>query len=113
MKKIVNISNAPKQRIQLITDNGDDVEFLLEYKPRVESWFFSFRWKDIEAKNLTVCLHPNILRQFRRIIDFGVGFKSDTKIEPFYLDVFTAGKCDVVLLNQNDIESIEANIYAQ
>ena len=51
MKKIVNISNAPKQRIQLITDNGDDVEFLLEYKPRVESWFFSFRWKDIEAKN--------------------------------------------------------------
>lgn len=113
MKKIVNISNEPKQHIQLVTDNRDDVDFYLEYKPRVESWFFSFKWKNIEAKNLTVCLHPNILRQFKRIIDFGIGFKSDTKIEPFSIDVFTSGRCELVLLNQSEVESIEASIYAQ
>lgn len=111
MKKIVNISNNPKQHIQLVTDNGDDVDFYLEYKPRVESWFFSFRWKNIEANNLTVCLHPNILRQFKRIMDFGIGFRSYTKIEPFFIDAFSAGKCEMVLLNEDDIQEIEAVIY--
>ena len=111
MKKIVNISNQPKQRIALVTDSGENIDFYLEYKPRVESWFFSFKYKDLEAKNLTVCLHPNILRQFKRNIDFGIGFQSDTKVEPFYLDVFSTGKCNMVLLNQNDVKNIEAQIY--
>lgn len=113
MKRIVNISNSPKQKIQLVTDNGDNIEFFLEYKPRVESWFFSFEYKGINVNNLTVCLHPNILRQFKRIIDFGIGFKSDTKIEPFSIDVFKDGRCSMYLLNEDEVKSVEANIYAQ
>lgn len=113
MKRIVNLSNEPKQRIQLVTDNGDNIDFFLEYKPRVESWFFSFEYKGIKATNLTVCLHPNILRQFKRNIDFGIGFKSNTKIEPFSIDVFKNGGCSMYLLNEEEVKSVEANIYAE
>lgn len=111
MKKIVNISNKPKQHIQLTTDTGKKVEFYLFYKPRVQSWFFSFEYEGLKVNNLTVCLHPNILRQFKRNIDFGIGFTSTAKVEPFYLDAFATGKYEMVLLNQQEVNDIEAEIY--
>ena len=111
MKKIVNISNKPKQHISLKTDSGENVDFYLEYKPRVESWFLSFKYKEIEANNLTVCLHPNILRQFRKNIDFGIGFMSDSKVEPFSIDDFKLNKCQMILLSPDDVNNIESNIY--
>ena len=111
MKKITNISNKPKQHIQLVTDSGNNVDFYLEFKPRSQSWFFSFKYKGKEAKNLTVCLHPNILRQFRRNIDFGIGFMSKTKIEPFFIDAFKLGKCEMILLSEDDVKNVEATIY--
>lgn len=111
MKKIINVSNKAKQHIQLLTDNNDKVDLYLTYKPRVESWFFNFKYKDIEANNLTVCLHPNILRQFRRNIDFGLAFASTTKIEPFSIEAFSSGKCEIILLNKDDVDYIESVFY--
>ena len=111
MKKVVNITNQPKQLITLQTEYGEDILLTMEYKPRVEGWFFSFQYKDLTAKNLQVCIHPNILRQFRRNIDFGIGFVGDTKAEPFSIDAFTTGKCGLYLLTSEDVKTVEMEIF--
>ena len=113
MKKIVNVTNNPKQHITLQNENGEDIELYLEYKPRVEGWFYSFKYNDIETKNLQVCIHPNILRQFKRLINFGLGFVSTNKAEPFSIDSFSTGKCEMYLLNKEDVLNIESEIYGE
>lgn len=113
MKRITNVTNNPKQHIILQNENGEDIDFYLEYKPRVEGWFYSFKYNELEAKNLQVCIHPNILRQFQRNIDFGVGFMSTNNAEPFSVDAFSTGKCEMFLLNKDDILNIESEIYGE
>ena len=113
MKKIVNITNNPKQHIFLQNEKGEDIDFYLEYKPRVEGWFFSFKYNELESNNLQVCIHPNILRQFIRVINFGIGFVSKNNAEPFSLDSFSADKCEMYLLNKEDILKVESEIYGE
>ena len=113
MKKVINITNNPKQTVTLQTDKGEDIDLYLEYKPRVQSWFFSFKYNELETKNLQVSIHPNILRQFKRMIDFGIGFVSTNKAEPFSIDSFSTGKCELVLLNKEDVINIESKIYGE
>ena len=111
MKKITNVTNEPKQKLTLQTENGEDIEFYLTFEPRVQSWFFSFKYKDKEANNLQVVLHPNILRQFRRIIPFGIGFMGNTKAEPFNINAFITGACSLVLLNSTEVKNIELEYF--
>ena len=113
MKRITNVTNNPKQHIILQNENGEDIDFYLEYKPRVEGWFYSFKYNELETKNLQVCIHPNILRQFQRNIDFGVGFMSTNNAEPFSVDAFSTGKCEIFLLNKDDVLNIESEIYGE
>lgn len=113
MKKVVNITNNPKQTVILQTENGEDIDLYLEFKPRVQSWFFSFKYNELESKNLQVCIHPNILRQFKRNINWGLGFASTNSAEPFSVDSFSTGRCELFLLNEEDVLNIERNIYGE
>ena len=111
MKQIVNVTNNPKQIITLQNENGEDIELYLEYKPRVQNWFYSLKYNDLEIKNLQVCIHPNILRQFKRNINFGIGFLATNKAEPFSIDSFLTEKCKMYLLNAQDVIEIEQEVY--
>lgn len=111
MQIIENITTAVKQKMTLVLDNNEKADFWLHFNARMEAWFFSFTYKDITIKDLKVCLHPNILRQFRNIIPFGITFISKNLVEPFQQSSFAKGTCEMWLLSQEDVQAIEDEIY--
>lgn len=111
MKLITSITAAFKQQHTLVLDNNETVDFYLEYCPRMQSWYYSFTYKDITQKCIKVVLSPNSLRHLRRVIPFGLAFVSTGKVEPFSQDDFTSGKIQLYVLNEEDVKQVEEEIY--
>lgn len=111
MKQITTLTNSPKQRHQLVLDNNETVEFLLYYSARQQAWYFDFTYKDLTVNCSKAVLSPNSLRQFRKIIPFGIAFVADGYVEPFRLDEFSSGRVKMYVLNAADVENVEQEIY--
>lgn len=54
---------------------------------------------------------PNALRCFLRIIPFGIAFSTNSYVEPFQLDDFSSGRVQMYLLNSEDVQTIEQEIF--
>lgn len=111
MKQITTLTAAPKQQHTLVLDNNETADFYLEYCGRMESWYFSFAYNDTVQKCIKVVLTPNALRHLRRIIPFGIMFTSESMVEPFRIDDFTSGRIQMFVLNEEDVATIETEIY--
>ncbi len=111
MKQITTLTSAPKQIHSLVLENNETADFYLEYCGRMESWYFSISYNDTVQNCIKVVLTPNALRHLRRIIPFGIAFISDSQVEPFRLDDFSAGRVEMYVLNADEVEQIEQEIY--
>lgn len=111
MKQITTLTAAPKQSHSLVLDNNDTADFYLEYCGRMESWYFSIAYNNTVQKCIKVVLTPNALRHLRRIIPFGIAFVSESQVEPFRIDDFITGRIKMYVLNEEDVATVEAEIY--
>lgn len=111
MQQITTLTNEPKQRHQLVLDNNETVDFRLYYSARQQAWYYDFTYNDLTCNCSKVVLSPNALRQFRRIIPWGLAFDAEGGVEPFQLDDFSSGRVKMYVLNSEDVQTIEQEIY--
>ena len=111
MQLITSITSKSKQRLTLVLENNETVDFFLFYSPRQECWFFDFTYKDLTVNGLSVVITPNALRQFRNQIPFGIAFAANSFVEPFSIDDFSSGRVNMFVLNQDEVEQAELEIY--
>lgn len=111
MYQLTQIDNAPKQRIKMLLDNGENVVFRFEYKANQQAWFFGFTYGNVNVQNLKLVTSYNMLRSYRSWLPFG--FRCDTidGFEPMDLNDFINGYAVLYLLNQQDVEAIESQYY--
>lgn len=113
MKEITALTGEPKQRYQLVLETNDTVDFRLYFYPSQRSWYFDFTYNTLTVDGSKVVLSPNTLRNFKNIIPFGIGFVTDGYVEPYKLDDFSSGRIKMILLNKEDVEDIERNIFLE
>ena len=111
MQRITSLTSYPNQQMQLVLDNNETADFNLYYNGRVQGWFFNLEYKDLIIKGTKVVLHPNILRQFRNNIPFGIRFEAKSKVEPFQDTSFSSGDCIMYILNSDEVQETEEKIY--
>lgn len=111
MQYITELTSHPKQRMQLVLENNETADFYIYYKARMNAWFFDLDYKDLSIKCMRACLHPNILRQFRRNIPFGIAFAADNKVEPWQITSFSSGECGMYVLTSEEVQTIEEEVY--
>ncbi len=111
MQKITTLTSSPNQRHQLILENNETVDFRLYYSGRMQAWYFDFTYKDLTVNCSKVVLSPNTLRNFKRLIPFGIAFATDGYVEPFQITDFSSGRVSMYVLNSEDVETIEQGIY--
>lgn len=113
MQQITQITNKPKQHLTLLLENNETVDFKLYYSPRQQSWFYDFNYKEITQKGSRVVLTPNALRQFKKIIPFGISFSANSLVEPFSITDFSSGRVTMYILNASEVTQVEAEIFGQ
>jgi hypothetical protein len=111
MQEITSITSRPKQRMNLVLENKETVDFLLYYLPRQMGWFYDFTYKEIKQKRARVVLTPNALRAFKKIIPFGIAFVADSYVEPFDIDDFSSGRIKMQILNSDEVQRVEEEVF--
>lgn len=111
MQHITSITSKPKQKMTLVLENNETVDFYLYYLPRQMGWFYNFTYKNLTVNCSKAVLSPNVLRQFKRIIPFGIMFTADSFVEPFDIDDFSNGRVSMYILNSDEVKEIESEAF--
>lgn len=111
MKLIKEFTDSPKQKCKLVLDNNKTADFYMWYAPTQQSWYFNFSYENITSNGNKIVLGFNILRSFKNIIPFGLMVKSLDGVDPFDLNDFKSGRVSFYLLNSEDVQAIEKEIY--
>ncbi|MCX5794961.1 MAG: hypothetical protein NTY77_05665 [Elusimicrobia bacterium] len=117
MRKIDNVSNDPHQVIQLVLDDGTVATVTLDYNPMTQRWVFSIEHPRIPSPanaiyGLGVSCNPNLLRQWRSILGFGLGCMTTDKVaDPVNQQDFANGRAALYVLEAADVEQVEQTIF--
>lgn len=113
MNSIDSITADYRQKFKFLVENGEQVEFRLYYYITQHSWFYDFTYKNYTCNCQRVTLSPNSLRHLKNIIPFGIAFISDDKVEPILIDDFSSGRVKMYVLNADEVQEVEDNIYGR
>ena len=103
-KTINGIVPTEAQVLKLNSGTGT-IKLTLKYRPAIQMWFMDISYNGIDINGLRVCLGLNLLRQWKNILDFGILVKGI--IEPMFIDDFSTGRVTMMLLNTDEVQTIE------
>jgi|GEM_PF-1292794 hypothetical protein len=115
MQAITGITDAPVQVFNVNPGDGTTATVTLAFRPQQLGWFIDVLWNGktpaLEINGRRVTAYPNLLRQFKNVLSFGIGCVTQDNYEPLGQGDFASGYATLLLLSQADIASIEAAVF--
>lgn len=108
-----SFSDAAYQNATLIAEDGSNINFELYFASRQNSWFFNISCaaQDFTANGIRLCAAPNLLRQWRNNLTFGMAVLTTDGFDPNNIEDFLSGRVQVFLLNADDVLSVESQFF--
>ena len=117
MQQVTGISSNPAQVLNLTADDGSAVTITLEFRPQQSGWFFDLLWNGTnpatEIDGLRLTVFPNILRQWKNLLSFGLACITQDGREPMTVDAFETGYATLVFLSAADVAQVESQIITR
>lgn len=113
MQRINIISADIRQTFSFITEDGNKIDFYLEYKPQQLGWFVSFTYQNYEFNNIRLSTNYNIIRRCRNYLPFGIRIDTVDGYEPLSQEDFSSGYANMYILDKTEVFAIEELIYAK
>lgn len=116
MKRLVEITNQPKQKHTVILENNETFVLSLEFIEQQRLWIYSIEYNDFVLNGSRLVQSKNMLRQFKNLIPFGLLCNSDISLDPFSIDDFTLQedntfRFNLYVLNADEVDNLERVIF--
>lgn len=111
MLYINKITTDPQQQITLTGIPGASINLTLRFMPRIRQWIFGVVYNTTSIQGIAVTTSPNMLRQFRRVLPFGIACLTASGLDPFQVTDFSNQASNLYLLNAEDVAAIEAGFF--
>jgi hypothetical protein len=111
MLLINSITNDPMQQMTLTGIPGLLIDVTLRFMPRIQTWDMDVVCGNFTAQGIPLLCGPNIMRQWRNIVSFGIGITNNYFLDPFTLTDFSSGNSQFYLLNSTDVATVEATFF--
>lgn len=115
MKSVTGITAQPNQASFIVLEDGSRAQLTLFYRPQQLGWFFNLSWPGNAAlpvpftvNGMRLVSSPNILRQYRKLIPFGLMMFTIDQGEPMGQTCFVDGTADLIVLTAAEVLEIEA-----
>lgn len=108
MIKVDKLTADPSQQYTLVTDDGNTIPFALQFLPRQQAWKFDIAYGSLTLRGAMLTCSPNIMRQYKNIVPFGMSVISNDALDPSYIDDFTSGRISIYLLDAAEVAGIES-----
>ena len=113
MKLVTGLTAEPKQRIRIALEDRSKIDLHLEYVPQQLGWFYSLTHGDFALDGARLVSSPNILRQYRGILPFGLAVIAKEQGEPLRQSDLADGTVSIHLLEGADLPAVETTIFTR
>ncbi len=111
MNLITNISDSPCQTFTLPLADGTQMTMTMAYRPQQTGWYFDLSWTGqtpaFQLNGRRIVTFPNMLRQFRNQITFGLACVTADNLEPLNQTDFSSGYANLYILDMADVGQVE------
>jgi hypothetical protein len=108
MNQITGITDNSKQIFKMMLDDGTIAQVNLNYLGATQRWAFDIIHPLLTVYNKILCTHPNILRQYKDIIPFGLMCFTNDGLDPVLVTDFKAGsRGNLYILTEADVAESE------
>lgn len=111
MTLIDNITSQSNQVTQVVLADGSIMTLTLIFTAAIQRWTFHVQHPKLVLSGLNLCLHPNILREWRNLIPFGLACNTITGVDPIDVEAFSSGRAQLYALSAADVQLVEQNVF--
>lgn len=111
MQAITNLSDEADQITKVVLDDGSVVTFEFIYQAAIERWTMNVAHTDLTVNGVNLCAGPNVLRDWRNLIPFGLSCLSTDGADPFYIEDFASGRITVYVLTAAEVAAVETTVF--
>lgn len=109
--QITNLTNFADQVTILQLPDGSTATMELIYQGATERWIMNLTYGAQIFDGIGICTYPNILRQWKEVLPFGLAFTTVDQTDPVNLNDFSTGRVSLFLLTQADVATIESTVF--
>jgi len=107
--RIQQISDYPLQTKRITLPSGLQVVLTFYFIPMQKTWVIrKLVYDTIEINNIKIVTNPNILRDQKNILPFGISCQCEEDRDPQFPEDFQSDACKLYLLSPEEVESYEA-----
>ena len=111
MKRITTLTDSALQKAIIVTDNSKELNLTLKFLPTQKIWIYNITLDDFTINGRRVVVTPNMLRQYVRVIDFGIMCTSENGFDPYRIDDFSTERISLFILTEEEIKEFETGIF--
>lgn len=108
---ITGLTDQPNQIQPVLTADGSTLTISLNYRPQQNGWFADISWDGQtptwQSLGMRLTVGPNILRQYKNQLPFGLAVYTTDLRDPSGLEDFVNGYCKLMLLGADDVIGVE------
>lgn len=110
--QIINFTADPSQNISIVLADGTSMTMQLRYFAGQQGWFYSLNYNNgaFIVNNRRLVASPNLLSQFKNIIEFGLAVTTSDGYEPIFLTDFVTGRAQFYILEATHVQAIDEAI---
>lgn len=110
MQQINTLTNDADQLMIVPLADGSELQLEFIYRPAIQRWVVNVSHPLLELKGFNVCLGPNILRQWRNLVPFGLAITATDGLDPVDISDFVTGRVSVFILSAAEVQQVEDEI---
>lgn len=111
MTQVDNVSNQANQTTQVVLTDGSILSLQLIYNGSTQRWTLNVSHPALTVNGMNLSCHPNMLREWRNVIAFGLACTTLSGYDPTAIDDFTNGQAQLYVLTAADVQDVEANVF--
>ena len=112
---LTGLTDQPNQEFPITLPDGTTATLDLEFWPQQLGWYYNLTWDgQTPAFGLNgqyLAASPNLLRQWRNVIPFGIAITTLDGQDPTNQEDFVNGNCTLLLLNASDVGMVESTYF--
>ena len=115
MNTVTGITSDPSQEVPITLPDGSTLTLTLRYSAQQSCWFYDATWDGAtptwQLLGMRLVTHPNLWRQYRNQIPFGLTVSTPDNADPTGPQDFVNGLVTLFVLDAADVATVESTFF--
>lgn len=112
MRLLSNLTDAADQLMTVPIEDGSLAKLEFFYRPGIQRWSVNISHPLLVINGVNLALSPNILRQWKNLIPFGMAIDSTIGLDPMNAEDFKNGVSLAYIISAAEVLQVEDEILA-